>query len=134
MSNKSKAKAIADLLMTDVSRWWGWDEIMEALIPGFSMIPRRAQSEILETYITYVPHVYAELDERKHFLLRDGIALAAKFKIATAEPEDEPEVKKRLVSFKKRERAISGRIETRIGNLKEEKILPKEWTPAQLSE
>jgi len=129
MSNNSKAKAIADLLMSDMARWWSWDEIMEGLIPGFSMVPRRVQSEVLEIYITYIPHVYAELDDRKRFLLRDGRAIQARFKIATTEPEDKPEVERRLVTLKKRERGISNRIEVRIENLKDAKILPGSWSP-----
>lgn len=132
MSNKSKAKAIADLLMSDSAKWWGWDDILESLIPGFSMIPHRSQREIVDTYITYIPHVYAELDERKKFLLRDGIALRARFKIATAEPEDRPEIEKRLGSLKKIEASYSNRIETRVNNLKEEKILPASFAPASL--
>jgi hypothetical protein len=134
MSNNSKGKAITDLLMSDMSKWWSWDEIMEALIPGFSMVPSRAQGDILETYMTYLPHVYAEADNREKFVLRIGIALEAKFKIATSEPEDKPYVEARIGSFKKREQAISGRIENRIENLKKEGILPPSWTPGQLEQ
>jgi len=130
MSNNSKAKAILDFLMTDVSRYMGWDEIMEGLITGFSMVPRRMQRETIEIYMTYLPHVYAEADHRKVFVLRDGVALKAKFKIATDAPADQPEIKSRLIVLTKRANGISNRVEVRIENLKEAKILPNSWSPA----
>jgi len=130
MSNKSKAKAIAELLLSDVTRWWSWYEILEALIPDFSSaVITPAHEELLELYLTYLPHVYAELDERGRFLLRDRKGVAARFKIATTAPEDRVRVEDRLISFKKRERAISNKLKQRIGSLKEEKILPEAWKP-----
>lgn len=132
MSSKSKARAVLDVLMSDMGRRWNWWDIMEVLIPGFSMIPKRAQREILESYMTYLPHVYAEADYRKVLVLRDGVAIMATFKIATTEPGDRPEVDRRLVELNKRKRAVSNRIETRIGNLKETKILPADFDIARL--
>ena len=60
MSNNSKAKLIADLLESDMSKWWAWDEILEGLIPGFANVPGRYQAEIISTYMTYVPGVLNE--------------------------------------------------------------------------
>jgi len=132
MSNKSKARAITDLLMSDTTKWWAWDEILEGLIPGFMNVPGRIQSEIISAYMTYVPHVYAEMDDRGYFLLRDGIAKMARFKVATDAPEDRPEIYKRIAVMTKRENSFSNKKELRIGNLKDRKILPKNWSSNQL--
>lgn len=133
MSNNSKAKLIADLLESDMSKWWAWDEILEGLIPGFANVPGRYQAEIISTYMTYLPHVYAEIDKRGYFHLRDGIAKMARFKIATNAPEDRPEIDKRIAVMTKRENSISNRKELRIKNLKKRKILPKNWKDPQLT-
>jgi len=127
MSNSSKAKAIADLLMSDAGKWWEWDEILEGLIPGFSNVPSRIQAEIYEAYATYMPHARAELDDRGCFLMRDGREQGARFKIGTNSPEDKPFIMRTLVDQKKRAISINGRVEKRIENLKEEKILPKHF-------
>ena len=134
MSNNSKAKLIADLLESNISKWWAWDEILEGLIPGFMNVPGRYQTEIISAYMTYIPHVYAEMDDRGYFLLRDGRAKLAKFKIATDAPEDRVEIDKRIAVMTKRENSISNKKELRIGNLKERKILPRGWAPSQLND
>jgi len=133
MSNNSKAKLIADLLESDMSKWWAWDEILEGLIPGFANVPGRYQAEIISTYMTYVPSVLNELDERGYFLLSDDRAQMRKFKIATDAPEDKPEIDKRIAVMQKRENSFSNKKELRIGNLKERKILPKNWKSPQLT-
>ena len=131
MSNNSKAKLISDVLQSNVSQWWGWDSILEELIPGFLNVPGRIQGEIISTYMTYVPHVFNECDERGIFVLTDGRAQERRFKIATDAPEDKPEIAKRIVIMKKRENAIASKMELRIRNLKDQKILPKNWSPSQ---
>jgi len=133
MSNKSKARAISDLLMSDMTKWWAWDEILEGLIPGFINVPGRIQAEIISTYMTYIPHVYTEMDDRGYFLLRDGIAKMTRFKIATDAPEDRPEIDKRIAVMTKRENSFSNKKELRIGNLKKRKILPRNWSPHKLT-
>ena len=133
MSNNSKAKLIADLLESDVSKWWTWDEILEGLMPGFANVPTRYQADILSTYMTYIPGVLNELDERGRFLLSDGRAQVRKFKIATDAPEDKPEIDRRIVAMQKREDSFSNKKELRISNLKEKKILPKNYSPEQSS-
>lgn len=133
MSNNSKAKLIADLLESDVSKWWTWDEILEGLMPGFANVPARYQADILSTYMTYIPSVLNELDERGRFLLSDGRAQMRKFKIATNSPEDRPEIDRRIVAMQKREDSYSNKRELRIGNLKDQKILPKNWSSQQKS-
>ena len=132
MSNNSKGKAIADLLLTNTAIWWGWDEILEGLIPGFSNVPSRIQGEIFDAYETYVTHARAELDERGLFLMRDGRGMAARWKIATNDPADKPYIDRVLVDQSKRADAINGRITTRIANLKAEHILPPSWSMGQL--
>ena len=132
MSNNSKAKAIADLLMSDTTKWWGWDEILEGLIPGFSNVPPKIQSAIFESYETYMTHARAELDEREKVLLRDGKSMVARWKIATKDSADKPYVDRVIIDQQKRADAINGRIDLRITNLKAENILPEGWTPAQL--
>jgi hypothetical protein len=127
MSSKSKAKAIVNLWLSDESRWWSWDETLEDLIHGFDMIPRRLLSGILKSYRDQYPQILAILDERGKFLLRDGMGRKARFKIATTAIEDKPEVDKRLGQLQKRENGISGRIDKRVENLKESKILPPDF-------
>jgi len=141
MPNNSKAKLITDLLESDKSRWWGWDEILggvdgsdprkgkliQGLIPGFENVPGRIQAEIISLYMTYVPGVLVELDERGYFLLSDGRAQMRRFKIATDAPEDLPEVKKRLAVMQEREDSLSSRKHLRINNLKKREILPGNW-------
>lgn len=132
MPNNSKAKIIADVLMSDVNRRWTWDEILEAMRPGiFSVVPKQYAREILATYVTYLPHVYAELDSRGKFLLREGRSWKASFKIATI--EDREEVESRLKVLEKRKESVEGRIKERIGNLKQEKILPRSWRNLSLN-
>jgi hypothetical protein len=130
MSSNSKGKAIADLLMSDTAKWWGWDDILEGLIPGFSNVPSKIQGAIFESYETYMTHARAELDERERVLLRDGKSMAARWKIATTDPEDKPYIVRVLADQQKRANGINGRIETRVANLKAENILPESWTPA----
>lgn len=132
MSNKSKAKAIADLLMSDTSRYWNWPEIMAGLGIDLSMVPRKGIAGLMEPYMTYLPHVYFELDQRKRFCIREGIGLRARFKIATTAPEDRPDVERYLEEQTKRKNGIANRIETRVENLQSDKILPEGWTPKQL--
>ena len=55
-----------------------------------------------------------------------------KFKIATDASEDRPEIDKRIAVMEKREDAVSNKKELRIGNLKERKILPKNYEIPQL--
>jgi hypothetical protein len=129
MSNKSKAKAIADLWMSDTSRYWDWPQTMTGLGIDLSMVPARSIRALMDPYMTYLPHVYFELDQRKRFCLRDGIGLKARFKVATTAPEDKPEVERYLAEQTKRKNGIANRIETRVDNLKAEKILPRSWSP-----
>jgi len=133
MSNNSKGKAIADLLMSDEDKWWGWDEILEGLIPGFSNVPQRIQAEIYDAYETYMTHARTEIDERGRMLMRDGRGWAARWKIATKNSEDRPYIDRVLADQKKRANGINGRIEKRIENLKQENILPEFWQPKELS-
>jgi len=127
MSNNSKGKAIADLLLADVSRYRGWDELLEGLIPGFSMVPKSIQFEIIEAYETYMTHARSVLDERGYMLLRDGRAINAKWKVAT--PNDIADIERVLEEQQKRGAAIDGRVEKRIENLKKANILPPAWSP-----
>lgn len=127
MSNNSKAKAIADLLMSDTTKWWGWDEILEGLIPGFSNVPSRIQGAIFDSYETYMTHARAELDEREKVLLRDGKGMAARWKVATTDAADEPYVHRVITDQQKRADAINGRVDLRITNLKADNILPESF-------
>ena len=132
MSNNSKAKAITDLLMSDTSHYWDWPMIMAGLGIDLTMVPRRSVASLMAPYMTYIPHVYFELDQRKRFCLRDGIGLKARFKVATTAPEDKSEVERYLAVQTKRKNGIANRIEERVENLKADCILPPSWTPAQL--
>ena len=132
MSNNSKAKAIADLLMSDTAKWWKWSDILEGLIPGFSNVPSKIQGAIFESYETYMTHARAELDEREKVLLRDGKGMVARWKIATREVVDKPYIDRVIVDQQKRADAINGRVDLRITNLKADNILPEGWTPAQI--
>jgi len=126
MSKESKANLIADLLESDKSKWWGWDEILEGIIPGFVNVPGRMQVELISAYMTYISGVLIELDERGYFLLDEGRGQRRSFKIATDSPEDTPYISKRLASMEKRVNSFSGRKEKRIKNLKKDNILPSD--------
>lgn len=124
MSRESKANLIADLLESDKSKWWSWDEILEGVIPGFENVPGRMQIELIAAYMTYISGVLIELDERGYFLLDEGRGQRRSFKIATDSPEDTPYIAKRLVKLDNRVKSFSGRKEKRIANLKKDNILP----------
>ena len=124
MSRESKANLIADLLESDKSKWWDWDEVLEGIIPGFMNVPGRMQVELISAYMTYIPAVLIELDERGYFLLTEGRGQRRSFKIATDSPEDTPYISKRLDCMDKRVNSFSGRKQKRIENLKKDNIFP----------
>lgn len=133
MSRESKANLIADLLESDKSKWWGWDEILEGIIPGFVNVPGRMQVELISAYMTYIPGVLIELDERGYFLLDEGRGQRRSFKIATDSPEDTPFISKRLACMGKRLESYSGRKAIRVANLEKSNILPENESPKALN-
>lgn len=133
MSRESKANLIADLLESDKSKWWDWDEILEGIIPGFMNVPGRMQVELISAYMTYIPSVLIELDERGYFLLDEGRGQRRSFKIATDSPEDTPYISKRLACMNKRVKSYSNRKATRIANLEKSNILPENESPKALN-
>src|SRR4030042_5376522 len=125
MSNNSKAKILADLLEVEDNRWWYWPELLERIIPGFENIPARIQDEIIGTYATYIPHVREILDDRGRYLMRDKRSVEARFKVAT--PSDREDVEKMINIEVRRKNSKAQRVEKRISNVKERKILPETW-------
>lgn len=132
MSKESMGKKIADTLFSDVSKWWTWGEILEKILPGFSMeIPRRLQAGIVRTYMQNLVHAREIIDSKEAFLLRRGRSLRASFKIATT--NDLPFITSQLNKETKIRRDLLSLTEARKDNLIDKGILPEGYHPgAQL--
>ncbi|MFX0135913.1 MAG: hypothetical protein ACFFDN_19885 [Candidatus Hodarchaeota archaeon] len=130
----SRARLIIDALLSDMSKWWTWDEILEKIVPGFGNLPIQIQVKTILINMTYIPHVYDKLDKMGFFLLTDGKGRKRRFKIATTKPEDKPEIERCLIAMQDREDSYSNKKQLRIENLEKEKMLPFNFRRKKLHE